>query len=89
MICPCRRGPHEKRLVISVDNCSVHTSRASTDWLEKHGIDRMPDQPYSPTLATSDLYFFSIVKEKLEQIHLVDEDQFFGCLQEVFKGPDQ
>jgi hypothetical protein len=25
------RAPHEKRLVISVDNCPVHTSRGSTD----------------------------------------------------------
>jgi hypothetical protein len=89
MIFPCRRAPHEKRLVISVDNCSVHTSRGSTDWLEKHGIHRIPDQLYSPNLATSDLYLFSTVKEKLERIHLADEDQFFECLQGVLRDLDQ
>jgi hypothetical protein len=79
IIFPCRRASHEKRLVFSVDNCSVRTSRGSTDWLEKHGIYRMRDQFYSPNLATSDLYLFSTVKEKLEQIHLADEDQFLSA----------
>jgi hypothetical protein len=76
-IFPCRRTPHEKRLMISADNCSVHPSRGSRDWLEKHGIQRMPDQLYSPNLATSDLYLFCTLKEKLERIHLSDDDQFF------------
>jgi hypothetical protein len=88
MIFPCRRTPHEKQLVVSVDNCSVHTSQGSTDWLEKHGIHRMRDQLYSPNLATSDLYLFSTVKEKLERIHLADEDQFFECLQGILRGLD-
>jgi hypothetical protein len=49
----------------------------------------MPDQPYSPNLATSDLYLFSPVKKKLELIHLADEDQFLECLQEALRGLDQ
>jgi hypothetical protein len=49
----------------------------------------MPDQSYSPNLATSDLYLFSTVKEKLERIHLADEDQFFERLQGVLRGLDQ
>jgi hypothetical protein len=75
--------------MIYVDNCSVHISRDSTDWLEKYGIYRMPDQFYSPNLATSDLYLFYTVKEELERIHLADEDQFFECLQGVSRGLDQ
>jgi hypothetical protein len=82
-------APHAKRLMVSADNCSVHTSRGSTDWLEKHDIHRMSDQFYSHNLATSDLYLFSTVKEKLEWIHLADEDHFFECLQGVVKGLDQ
>jgi hypothetical protein len=31
VIFPRGRAPHEKRLVISIDNCPVHTSRNSTD----------------------------------------------------------
>jgi hypothetical protein len=88
-IFPCRRPPHEKRLVVSVGNCSVHTSRGSTNWLEKYGIYRMPDQLHSSNLATSGLYLFSTVKKKLERIHLADEDQFFECLQSIWRGLDQ
>jgi hypothetical protein len=75
--------------VISVDICSVHTSRVSTGCLEKYGIHRMPDQPYSHNLAISDLYLFSTVKEKLERIHLAHENQFLECLQGVLRGLDQ
>jgi hypothetical protein len=35
------------------------------------------------------LYLFSTVKEKLERIHLADEDQFFECLQGILRGLDQ
>jgi hypothetical protein len=49
----------------------------------------MLDQLDSPNLATSYFYLFSTVKEKLERIHLADEDQFFECLQGVVKGLDQ
>jgi hypothetical protein len=75
--------------MVSADNCSIHTSRGSTDWLGRYGIHHMPDQFYSHNLATSDLYLFSTVKEKLERIHLADEDQFLGCLQGVLRGLDQ
>jgi hypothetical protein len=36
------RASHEKRFVVHLDNCSVHTSRVSTDWLEENSILRMP-----------------------------------------------
>jgi hypothetical protein len=49
----------------------------------------MPDQPYSPNLATSDLYLFSTVKEKLERIHVAHKDQFFECLRGVLSGLDE
>jgi hypothetical protein len=75
--------------VISVNNCSVQTNRGSTDWLEKYGIHRMPDQFYSLNLANNDLYLFSTVNEKFERIHLADEDQFFECLQRALRGLDQ
>jgi hypothetical protein len=78
-IFPRRRAPHERRLVIHLDNCSVHTSRVSTDWLKEPNILSMLHQPYSPDLASSDFYLFPTVKEKLERIHLADEDQFLSA----------
>jgi hypothetical protein len=40
----------------------------------------MPQPPYSPDLAYSDLHLFPTVKEKLERIGLADENQFFDSL---------
>jgi hypothetical protein len=68
------KAPHQKRLVVYLDNCSVHTSRTSTDWLDEHGIRHMPNPPYSPDLGTSDFYLFPTVKEKLERIQVAEED---------------
>jgi histone-lysine N-methyltransferase SETMAR len=49
-----RRAPHQKQLVIHFDNCSIHTSRASRDWLDEHDMRRMSQPLYSPDLASSD-----------------------------------
>jgi hypothetical protein len=85
-IFPRGRAPHEKQLVVHLDNCSIHTTRVSTDWLEEHSILRMPHSPYSLDLAFSDFYLFPTIKEKLERIQLADEDQFFEYLQEILRG---
>jgi hypothetical protein len=77
-IFPQRRAPHEKRLVIHLDDCSVHTSRASTEWLEEYGMHHMSQSPYSPNLASSDFYLFPTMKEKLERTQVADEDQFLN-----------
>jgi histone-lysine N-methyltransferase SETMAR len=88
-IFPRRRAPHQKRLMVHLDNCSVHISRASTNWLEENGIRRIPRPSYSPVLAPGDFYLFPTVEEKLERIQLADEDWFFECLQEILRGLDQ
>jgi hypothetical protein len=43
----------------------------------------MPQPPYSPDLAPSDLYLFSTVKNCLERIHTVDGDDLFEKLLEI------
>jgi hypothetical protein len=88
-IFPRGKAPHERRLVVHLDNCSVHTSRASRDWLEEHDMRRMPQSPYSPDLAPSDFYLFPTVKEKLERIQVVDENQFSKSLQAILRGIDR
>jgi hypothetical protein len=50
-IFPQGRALYQKRLVIHLDNCSVHTSRASTEWLEEYGMRRMSQPPYSLNLT--------------------------------------
>jgi hypothetical protein len=68
------RDMHQKIFVIHIDNCSVHTSRASTYWLDEHGMHRMLHLLYSLDLTSSDFYLFSVVKEKLERIHVCQDD---------------
>jgi histone-lysine N-methyltransferase SETMAR len=75
--------------MIHLDNCSVHPSRASTEWLEEHGMRRMPQPPYSPDLAPCDFYLFPTMKEKLERTQVADEDQFFESLEAILRGIDQ
>jgi hypothetical protein len=41
-----------------------------------------------PDLVSSNFYLFLTVKEKLEQIQMADEDQFFQSLQEILKYTD-
>jgi hypothetical protein len=75
--------------MVHLGNCFVSASRVSTDWLEEHSPLRLPHSSYSPDLATSYLYLFSTVKEKLERIQLTDQDQFFESLREVLRDLDQ
>jgi hypothetical protein len=63
VIFPRGRVPHQKRFVIRLNNCSVHTNRASTDWLEEYSIPRMLHQLYSPDLADNDFFLFPTVKK--------------------------
>jgi transposase len=88
-IFPRGKAPHQKRLVIHLDNCSIHTNRASRDWLEEHDMCRMPQPPYSPDLAPSDFYLFPTVKEKLERTQVADESQFLESLQAILRGIDR
>jgi hypothetical protein len=67
---------HQKRLVVHFDNCSVHTRKGSAHWLEEYGVFHMPYPFYSPDLAPSDFYLFPTVKQKLENIQVVDDDEF-------------
>jgi hypothetical protein len=88
-IFPQGRAPHHKRLMTHLDNCSVHTSRASTEWLEERDMRRMPQPPYSPDLTPSDFYLFPTVKEKLERTQVADEEQFLESLRAILRGIDQ
>jgi hypothetical protein len=51
------RASYQKRLVVHLDNCLVHINRVSTDWLEEHGIRRMPhlrtESPSHPAIQPS------------------------------------
>jgi transposase len=83
------KGAASKRLVIHLNNCSIHTSRGSREWVKEHDMLRIPQPSYSPDLAPSDFYLFRTVKERLERSQVADEDQFFESLQGILRGIDQ
>jgi hypothetical protein len=58
VIFPRGMAPHQKQLVIHLDNCSVHTSQASTGEVEEHGMCCMPHPFYSPDLASVTSTYF-------------------------------
>jgi hypothetical protein len=88
-IFPWGRAPHQKQFVIYVDNCSVHTSRASRDWLEEYDMLRMPKPLYLINLASSNFYLFPTVRKKLERTRVVDKDQVFESVHTILRGNDQ
>jgi hypothetical protein len=69
-----RESAASKRSVVHRDNCSVHTSQASIDWLEEDSIRRIPHLSDSLDLVLSDCYLFPTVKEKVERVQLADEE---------------
>jgi histone-lysine N-methyltransferase SETMAR len=85
VIFPRGRAAHQKRIMVHLDNCSVHISLVSISWLEKYGMCYVLHPPYSPDLALSDFHLSSIVKEKLEWIQVRQENQLYECSQEILE----
>jgi hypothetical protein len=84
----CSGGPEDCGipLTIHIDNCSVHTSAATEQFMSDHRMIRMPQPPYSPDLAPSDFDLFGTVKSRLEQIQASDADDFFEQLEEILSS---
>jgi hypothetical protein len=80
------RHPRAKRLVIHVDNCTVHRSLITESCMEKSDMISMPHPPYSPDLAPSDFFLFGAVKEKLEHLRITDVEQLFEEVDTILKS---
>jgi hypothetical protein len=73
----------KRKLVIHVDNCSIHKSREAEQFMADHKMVRMPHSPYSPYLAPSDFYLFGTVKNQFKQIGSTTKENFFEKLDEI------
>jgi hypothetical protein len=84
----CSGGPEDcgRPLIVHVDNCSVHTSAATEQFMSDHRMIRMPQPPSSPDLAPSDFYLFGTVKNRLGQIQASDANDFFEQLEEILNS---
>jgi transposase len=82
-IFPEGRTGHAKRLIARMDNCSIHRSGATEDYIKQNNVMRLRHPPYAPGFAPSDFYLFPSIKEKLKNIRIVEEDALFHRLQEL------
>jgi histone-lysine N-methyltransferase SETMAR len=64
-ILPRGRIPHTRRLQLHLDNCRVHFSKATEQFITENHIGRVPHPPYSPDLAPSDFWLFGDTKTSL------------------------
>jgi hypothetical protein len=54
---------HRKRMIVHVDNCSVHRSATTESFMKTRDMVSMPHPPYLPGLAAGDFHFFLTVRE--------------------------
>jgi hypothetical protein len=59
------RIPHTRRLQLQLDNCRVHFSKATEQFITEDYIGRVPRPAYSPDLAPLDFWLFCHVKTSL------------------------
>jgi hypothetical protein len=82
-IFPNGRKPHTRRLTVHLDNCSIRTSGTSEVFMTEHHMIRLKHPPDSPELAPSDFYLFPTIKERLNDIQMIDEEDLFYRLREL------
>jgi histone-lysine N-methyltransferase SETMAR len=62
---PRGRIPHTRRLQPQLDNCRVHFSKATGQFIAENHIGRVPHPPYSPDLAPSRFWLFGHLRTSL------------------------
>jgi hypothetical protein len=88
-IFPRGRVPHEKRLVVHLDNCFIHKSLASTGWLKEYRIHCKPRQFYLPNLASRDCYLFSPAAKNSNGFSWLTSISFFEDMHKMLRGLDR
>jgi len=64
-----RRGKLRHGVLLLHDNAPDHTSAVATSAAAECGYELLPHPPYSPDLASCDLYLFPLLKEHLSGTH--------------------
>ncbi|GBP79134.1 Histone-lysine N-methyltransferase SETMAR [Eumeta japonica] len=79
-----RRGKLTRGVLFLQDNASVHTARVSRQALKDTGFSEIDHPPYSPDLAPSDYFLFSILKKELRGCRFVDDNQMKMAVESHF-----
>ena len=75
----------KKRLIIHMDNCPVHKSNASSQFLSQNGFFVAPHPPYSPDLAPSDFFLFGYLKEPNFSLEFKDAYEVKKWIEQKFR----
>jgi hypothetical protein len=62
---PQGKRSHGRKVVLYIDNASMHNAKLMTERILSEGLGRMSHLPYSPNLASCDFFLCEYVKEKL------------------------
>ena len=76
-----RKSNH--KIWIHIDNCSVHNSMATENFINKSHFKRAPHPPYSPDIAPSDFFLFGFIKDKLKGNSFNKPDEVFEAVNEI------
>ena len=65
---------------LHVDNCCVHNSKKTKNWLEENEVIKVPHPPYIPDLALCYYFLFGYIKVKLNGLSSDDPAELLDDL---------
>jgi histone-lysine N-methyltransferase SETMAR len=80
---PAGRRKRSQTVTLHLDNCSIHRSRVTQDFMEQNGMESMLHPPYSPDLAPSDVFLFPLIIKRLDQFECDDPAGLFETVSEI------
>jgi hypothetical protein len=80
---PAGTRKQSETVTLHFDNCSIHRSRVTKDFMEHNDMESMLHPPYSPDLAPSDFFLFSPINNRLDQFECDDPNTLFEAVSEI------
>ena len=74
----------EEKLLFRHDNAPAHTSAVATAKLVELGYEPLPRPPYSPDLASCDLFLFSNLKKSLSGEKFESNEEIIAAAEAYF-----
>jgi histone-lysine N-methyltransferase SETMAR len=76
-------GHTNRKLIVHADNGSPHTTKMTSQFMERNSMQTEPHPAYSPDLAPSDFYLFSYVKQLLSECQFADQDSLLQAVSDI------
>jgi histone-lysine N-methyltransferase SETMAR len=83
---PQRRNQYTPRPNVHLDNCRVHFSKATEQFLIENQLPHVPHPPYSPDLAPSGFWLFERIRTGLAGRGFVEPEELLEGVREFLEG---